>query len=621
MLSAKNYISIVLIFLVIFIVFMSVALATENLAGVNIDSLAGPSPEISAHQGLSENFFNDGGVKLTAGSEMAPGKRRAALITSGPGDAMASVLWEWCLYNKYSCHVFNGFPPAAELKAFDLVLHGDLPLGSDNIEAWVELLGEYEAAGVPMIFTSLPPFDALLQFPRLADFFGIQACVHPSYAIDGIRVFDGFFLSRERRYNFNDYSEKKDMTLEIPYYTLRPGYEAYAVAILEEQGSIKDEDLPPLLWRTYSGSSFVFVVNGDVFSGKTMLGITSAFLSQAHPAYLYPVVNGQAVTVLNFPAFAQENGQEIMARYTRTPEGFKRDILWPNMVRVLKHYDQSYDFFATPGLDQAGKDSGKDQGVLTYWKEIAKLKGALGLSLEEPPGRSLTKAAADKADFFEDILPGYRFTALYGGNFSLAQLGAYFKDRPAPLLDHVSLVLANDQEGEMIFQYLNDQVLAILMTKNGFEHEIADDLQMVALETSLGFCLQQVNMARALFPVGEEDNWNHLAEGWSAGKTYYRDFRFFGEGSIYELESRVRKFLALDYDWQYEKNKVEVQIDNFQEEAWFVLRLHQAEIEKIRGGDYKSLSPGIYLIRAREPGVSVKLREINFLYPPGEGWK
>lgn len=615
LLSTKNYISIVLIFLVIFIMFISFAVVTDSLAGASFNILAGPEPEITAGDAFLENIFDEEASEFGAQAAPVRENRRAALIVSGPEDTMLDIFKEWCLYNKYRYRIFEGLPPAEEVGTFDVALFGESILGGDSLET----LEEYGTTGVPLIFTHLPSFHILSQFPRLAHFFGIKECINPCYSVDGVKVFADFFLSRERIYTRgdDDYDKEDDMLLELPYYTLRPGYEIYAVAVLQEQGQIKNEDLPSFLWRTYSGSSLVFVINGEIFSDKSMLGIITAFLSQAHGIYLYPVVNGHTIVMLNYPDFAQENKGEIMARYMRTPRSFKWDILWPNIVRVLKNYAQSYDFFALPRLNGLEGASLHSEDVLAYWKEITKLGGTAGLSLEEFSNIPLSQVLTFNGKFFKDVLPDYHFTALYGGGFSLAELAGYFKDQPSLLFEDVSLVLADFQEGERFFRYLNDKVLALLITMDGYEHENSDDLQMIALETALGFCIQGVDIARALFPEGGEDDWSLLAERWSAGKTYYNDFQSFDGISIYELETRVRQFLALNYHWRSEKDRVRIGIDNLQEEAWFVLRVHNAEVEGVEGGTYKKLSSQAYLIHAEKAEVIIELRETDFLPVPG----
>ncbi|HZJ76831.1 MAG TPA: DUF2194 domain-containing protein, partial [Oscillospiraceae bacterium] len=605
--------SIVSIFLVIFLMFISFALVTDSLAGANFDTLAGSAPSITVKDALLEDFFNEEAPGFDIKSTSIWKNRRAALIVSGPKDTMADMFEEWCFYNKYRYKVFMELPSVEEIQTFDVVLFGEPILGEESLE----VLEGYGTTGVPIIFTRLPSFQTLDQYPQLADFFGIKKCVNSHYQIDGIKIFADFFLSRERIYVDDDhYNKKDDMTFELPYYTLRPGYEVYAVGVLQKQGQIKDEDLPPLLWRTYSDSSLVFVVNSEIFSGKSMLGIITAFLSQAYEVYIYPVVNGHTVAILNYPNFADENNHEIMTRYTRTPRSFKWDILWPNITKVLKNYDQSYDFFALPGLNIAEDVFLHSEDVSAYWKEIVKLGGTVGLSLKELSAVPLDQILAFNGDFFQEILPDYQFTALYGGDFSLAELALYFKNQLSPPFEDVSLVLANFQEGERFFQYLDDKVLALLITGNGYKHENSDDLQMIALETALGFCIQQVDIARALFPERDEDNWNLLAERWSAVKTYYNDFQAFDGTSIYELEDRVRQFLALNYHWKAEKNQVEIGIDNLQKEAWFILRIHNAEIEDIAGGIYKKISPGAYLIHAEKTNVTIELRETDYLPAP-----
>lgn len=622
MLSARTYVSIVLLFAVIFVLFMSVTLASDMLAEAAINSQAEREITVRQDHALLDNAFDEAAGRPVpamagTGTISVQNNPRAAIVVS-PEDSRTNLLKEWCVYNKYRYRVFTQLPNADLLSNYDTVLFGEVNLTGQNLNT----LEQYAATGIPMIFTQLPPYETLAAYPKLADFFGIKTCVSPSYPLDGVKLFGDFFLSKERLYTDNDfYGETDDMAISVPYYTLRAGYEVYAVAILEQQGKIKNEELPALLWRTYTGSSLVFVVNSDVFLGERLLGVITACLSQAYPCYLYPVVNAQTILLLNYPFFANENTDAIMERYSRNTRMFCRDVLWPNVVEILRNFGRSCNFFVAPQLDYADGEMPLDDDVVAYWKEIKKLSGVVGLSLGQVSSAALGDVLTSGEAFFQTALPKYRFTALYTGAFPADALRARLDEGQTSLLRHVTLMLSAFQENRRLFEFINQDVLSVMTTASGYQHESMDDIQMIAFETALGLCTQQVDFSRVLFPQGSGDDWSKLSRVWSAGDTYYNDYRQFDSTSVLEMESRIRNFLALNYSCEQTGNKLQIQIGNFNGEAWFVLRIHNAKIKNMTNGVAKRLSDTGYLICAKQASVTIELQKTNVLNPPTENGK
>ncbi len=615
----RIYISIVLLFAVIFVMFMFVSISSDKLTESTVNEQAEESITVHMDNILLDSAFDETSsqpVRSISGDTTVSvqNNARAAIIVSGPEDSTADVLTEWCVYNKYRYRTFTGLPDADELSGYDTALFGDLHITTDDLNT----LKQYAESGIPMIFLQLPSYETLNSSSALADFFGIKQCVSPSFKLDGVKIFGDFFLCKERIYvDGDEYGQLDDMAIMIPYYTLREGYDVYVTAVLSQQDGIANEDLPSLLWRTYTGSSMIFVVNSDIFSGQKVLGVITAFMSQAYGSYLYPVVNSQSAIVLDYPFFSNENSETLMEWYSRSTQGFCREILWPNIVKILKNYGMPYNFFAAPQLNYTDENAPIGEDVVMYWKEIEKLSGSTGLSLNQNSSASLTDVLSKAGAFFRQVLPAYNFTAIYCGAFTDAELRSQLDGAGQDdILGHVTLALSNFADNNRLFRFINDDVLSVMMTMDGYRHESEDDIQMIALETALGICTQQVDISRALFPVGSRDYWSKLSNLWSKGKTYFNDYSKFEDSTIYELEKRVRSFLALNFVSHQTENMINVSIDNFNGEAWFVLRVHNAQVKQMTNGKAERLSDTAYLIKAEAANVTIELQEINFLTPP-----
>jgi len=605
MINGKVYTAIALVFLVIFFLFMFSTVSGDNLAGYYDNRRGEIAPEAGPPL-LREAFWMEA-QRTDAPEDWVLDNPKAAIIASSQPDAVTDTLQEWCVYNKYRYRVFTGLPEVGEISDYDVLLFNDPGITAQDVVT----LKLYAQTGIPMVFVRLPTYEQLASSTWLSDFFGIERCVSPGYGLDGVKVFADFFLSKERIYTHDDfYGQEDDMAVRVPYYTLRTGYEVFAVAILDDQSElgIKNEELPPLLWRTYTGASDVFAVNGELFSGDGLLGVVTGFLSQASPVYLYPVVNAQTIVLVNYPYFLDENREALMELYSRDALGFSRDIVWPTVVKIVAHYDAPFNFCVPSQLEYGDGSAPADDDVVLYWKEINKLSGSVGLSLGQVSDVPLETVLEESAAFFGRVLPDYRFTALYAGAFPADKVGECLASGRFGLLDQVRFVFFPYGGEDRLFTVLDGDVLAVRSTADGFRHEAKDDLEMIALETALGLCTQEVDMARALYPRTEEDGWSRLSREWSEGKTYYADFEAFDAVSTEELEARSRAFLAMDFSYAVSPDSLDMRIDSFAGDAWFILKVHLAEVAGVAGGSAAKLTDTAYLIHAEEANVRIDLR-------------
>ena len=613
--NRKVLLPILLLFLVLFVLFMFSTFSAGVLTKPQINARGTAVPAIGGSTALLESAFAmQGGTEQaqTAGTAANP----AAVLISADADDLA-VFTEWCVYTKHRYQSYPDWPDASALTGASIVLVGRMEYGADALQA----LDAYAQTGVTLIFTRLPDYQTLAGDAALADFFGIGACVEPAREVDGLKVFSGFFLSKERIYSAGDfYGEKDDTRFSIPYYTLRTGYEGYMVGLLDDQDAlgISDEKLPTLLWRTYTGTSQVCAVNTDLFDGERMLGVLTAFVSAAGDWTLYPVVNARAILMTGFPFLSNENSEAMRQRYSRDTLGFERDIAWPNVVKVFRNYGAVPNFFVSPEFDYAGSADPVADDLTMYLRQIQSLSGTIGLSFTQTSGLPLAGVAHKAQAFFGSALPDFRLYTAFAGAFTDAQWQSYLAAGPDEMLGELSLLLFPSREGRALFTFLNNDVLTALMTDDGFTHETMDDLQLISLMTALGYSAQQVDMRRALLPAGDGDDWSSLSVAWSKGDTYFRDFEAFTSASAYELDARVRRMLGANYTCVRSGDTLRVSLSAFDGEYWFVLRLHGETVSTVNGGEATRLPGSAWLIRLDQADATIELARTDVLSPPAQ---
>lgn len=641
MMNKRIFLSIMLIFLILFVLFMFSALSSDMLSSTGTNTRDEEPSAITGETVMLESSFDmDSGesaaaetsvsetaeeASASAASEEAEAadtqtRSRAVVnpyaVLIGKENDGLPVLKEWCVYNKYRYRAYTEWPDVSALDTAAVVLVGEM----DYDAAALATLQAYAQTGIPLLFTCLPDYETLAASPELADFFGILQCVSPARQVDGLKLFADFFISEERIYNEGDfYGQEDDTQFTLPYYTLRTGYEGYLVGLMNDQDAlgIENEELPTLLWRTYTGNSEIYVVNTDLFDGERMLGVLTAFVSEANAWYLYPVVNARAIMMTDYPFLSDENSDTMQIRYSRDTLGFERDIVWPNVVKVFNNYEAVPNFFLSLGLDYTENYQPLSDDLTLYRKLIKGLSGTIGLSLMQTSGLSLDEVADKVTAFFDAELPEFSLYAAYGGTFTDEDWETYLASGGAGgVLSDISLVLTPYSEGRSLFAFLSDQVLSVRMTTDGFTHETMDDLQLISLMTALGYCSQQVDMDRALFPAGDADDWSNLSMLWSMGDTYYRDYAAFENTSVYGLEERVRRLLASNFDCERTGDTLNVHVEPFYEQMWFVLRLHGEEVTGVAGGEATAISDTAYLIRADQADVSITVTQTHYVNPP-----
>lgn len=618
MVSIRNYFTILILIIIVFVMFMFAGISSNLLSDTSTNIQAGDRSSIGLNNTITAESLNMAAVNsgfIESGRDVLEPDRKLKILvfSTGSEDMISQKLIQWCVYNKYRYKVYNVLPDIEELKEFDVVLFGDCELTDGDI---IQTLYDLADMDKIMIFTKLPAYRDITADKKLAAFFGIKAGVATNVTADGLKIFSGFMISKERVYQKGDYFGQLDDTeIEIPYYSLSPGYEVYSVGIFNNQDelAIEDKDLPPLLWRTTTRKSSVYVVNSELFRGITLLGVLTGFMAHQSQYYVYPIINAQTISLINYPYFSEGNNTVMQQLYSRTSEAVARDLLWPNIIQILKNYGGSYNFFAAPKLDYQDESGSKSDYLKFYLREIGKLPGNMGLSLGQVTDVKLNDVINQTEMFFQRYLPAYDFTALFMENYHYGEIEpvlnrAFFKN--------ISLIMSDYKEGENLFDFINNNVLSVKFNLDGYRHETMDDLQMISIENALGMCNMRVDFGRVFYPQSSSDEWNNLSLKWSKGDTYFKEFSMLDMVSVYEMENRIRRFLSLDYNCDYNQNYIRILIDGFEEEAFFILNSNNKKIDYVENGSAVEISNNTYLIKAKDAEVRIYMIEENVLMKP-----
>ena len=611
MISRRQFFSIVLMFLTVFLLFQGLQVGKERWneyqrndhmeeTGLRMDSAW-----------TAEGRQGSPGEETSSGA-VPPGlENRYVLFVGDRRSPRARVAQAWAGYTKRELRYTNSIPRAGGEDGPELVLiEGKwLAGGTEALEALLE-------AGVDLVCLDLPPVEAIVADDDLRSLLGIWGIPAPKIRLDGIHLFPGFLLGGERIYQAKTQEEMEsfqDFSLETPWYVVRVGTKTFLQGILGEEDAafaetagMKNEDLPALIWRNHHSNGEVYAVNGDYMSNPMIgIGILDAVMAQRREYELYPVVNAQLISFFNFPEAADENRAEMERIYGRNQTDLERNILLPMFTALVNRYNYALTYCMAMQYDYEDDNAPLDGTIDYYLSNFNETGDEMGLSLLRRGDTPL--AAKLEQDFAFARAQGgdYRFSSACIAAEELEELKEY---RWSPLLDRVKTVMAGPVADRPIVGYLARNLTLQQITATAQRHTYTNDLELLGVETALGYSNTGFDMMETLWPRSEEDQWqNKSKDVFSNVATYGAPFAAFDTLTATKGDIRVRRFLHLDYGSERTEDTLRLFVEGFQGEAYFILRTHGEEIQAVEGGSWSEIEKDAWLIAASQPEVKILL--------------
>ena len=611
MISKRNYFSILLIFIATLLLFQGMQAGKKYLNDYNVNDHTGDSGLVQENVWTAPMISDP---SFAAAEEL----RHKGILYVGDGNSVSvRAAQEWAQYAKRAflrVDALDETPPGT-LPGLVLVHGSVLEDNLQALEAWCE-------AGATVLCLGLPEPRTVSENEKLKKLLGIRSVWQNTVHLDGVHLFPGFFLGGEHIYQAEtpEDQDKQDLELDVPWYIVRTGTKTYMRGILTEEDQalaetqeLENEDGPALIWRNAYRKGFVYAVNGTYCANrKILMGLCAAVLSQGNEILLYPVVNAQVVSVLNFPACANENSETVRGIYGMDQVGLESNIILPSLISLSSRYGIKLSMFMTPQMDYEDGIEPEPKQSHTFMGQINEIgsEGAVGTQTRgETPLRE--KLDRDAAYYRAEGL-NYVFSAVSAMGSRFAELGDVLD---SPLLSGLRTVLMGKIDDRSLFGYLSGDISFQRVTSYAETHTYRVDLEMLCLETALGYGNTCFDMEHVFWPEDEQDQWQnvskHVFSNLASYNSAYTEIR---SVTISESDQRIRRFLALDYKEQLEGDTLHVEIDDFSGEAWFILRCFQKEVAEAAGGKVIDLENGTWLIRADEKALDLKMRQAEVLY-------
>lgn len=527
---------------------------------------------------------------------------------------MGTAISRWCTYAKrklISCKSVSTYKADDKNLPEMMILESEKYADGDNLTT----LETLEKKGVIIVFGCLENAKNIQNNKALMKFLGIQKVVAEETHLAGVKLFEGLLLGGEVTYNTSkDKEEKKrqDLELDVPWYQVGSGTKTYMVGLIDEKTgkNVENEDLPTIIWRNGIDYGSVFAVVGDYMKDSTALGLLDGMRAEALQYTIYPIVNAQNLSMVNFPVFADENNTEMLKLYSQSVTGIARDIMWPALISVVEKSDMKMTCFIQPQADYTDDTEPKSGNLEFYLKQMKEQSAEAGISLEYQKLDKAEDKVTKDTEFFENEKINYRFGAAFAKEKDLKGI---LKDTDSGLLGDVGTLVCDYTENQPVVSYYSDSVTLQTVTSDGMNYAYSDDIRMRSIQTALGYTNVMLDMYDIFWPQEKTDRWEVMQKRFSSNLlTYWKNFRDFDSTTLSESNARIRTFLNLAYSQSREDNTITLQTSEVG--SWFILRTHGEEIDEIDGGSQTEIEADAYLICAEDTTVKIRLKEQELYY-------
>ena len=541
--------------------------------------------------------------------------RRYVLFVGDSSSDMAEAVSRWCTYAKWDISKYSSME---KFKENDKNLPGMLILESEKyaLDDNLKKIEELEQKGVIIVFGCLEDPKNIEKNQELQDFLGIYKIVSKKTELTGAKLFEGLLLGGEVIYETpedKDERDRQDLQLNVPWYQVGSGTKTYMVGLLDQskqKETVENEELPTLIWRNGIRNGSIFCVVGDYMKDSTALGLLDGMVAEASSYYIYPVVNAQNLSMINFPVFADENNEQMMELYSQSITGMARDIMWPSLISIVEKGGLKMSCFMQPQTNYEDGIEPTSKNLVFYLKQMKEQNAEAGLSLQYKNAESLRDKLNQDAEFFRKADSSYKYGAAYTEEKDLDTVKALMNTE---LMKNVSTLVCEYTEDEPVISYCTDSVTLQSVTSDGMNYTYSDDIRMRSIQSSLGYTNVMLNMQKIFWPERKKDRWQIMQKRFSSNLlTYWKKFTGFDSTTLSESNTRTRTFLNLDFSET--RTDDEIILKTSESGSWFILRTHGEEIEEIEGGTQKKLEDNVYLIQAQDTTVKIQVKTAGLHY-------
>lgn len=397
-----------------------------------------------------------------------------------------------------------------------------------------------------------------------------------------------------------------------------------------------DELKRPLVWKNRYGAG-CFVVDNIGIYDKMMRGFYSASFSLLGDVSVYPVINGAAFYLNDFPSPAPAgDGKYIQQDYRMGISSFYTNIWWPDMLDMAAEHGVRYTGVVIENYED------QVDGTITPQESTWRFQHFGNMLLHQGGeigyhGYNHQPLALGNTDY-GDTLPYKTWEDREAMVSAVSEL-IRFVDKMYPSVEKgvyvpPSNVLSAEGRELLVSEFPNIHTVASTYFPGecGYdqEFEVAEDGLVEQPRVSSGAIMDDDTLMAAFSELNMHFVSNHFinpddlldedsgaALGWETLKSRlgsYMDWLFDSAPSLRrftgsELSGAVQRYCALAPECRVEKDRIVLELTNFYDEAYLFVRINSGTPGQAQGGALEHLTGNLYLLRAQEDHIEIKYRE------------
>lgn len=418
---------------------------------------------------------------------------------------------------------------------------------------------------------------------------------------------------------------------------------SYPVELAEEaivHLASADEKKIQLLWQYDFGRGRFVFVNSDLFISKEGRGVIGAAYSLLQDVFVYPVINASVYFVDDFPSPVPAGSTELIEeQYGMTIQDFYTNVWWPDMLDISRKYDIRYTGVMIETYDHevaAPFERELDNERHRYFgRSLLATGGEVGLHgrnhvplcLAEmqvnqafdypgwPTTESMQLSVYELIRFAKSLFPDNEFVTYVPPSNILCSDARLWLPAVLPELKIIASLYINDPQKtsyEQEFTEASDGVIEL--PRIASDYDLSEESQFAIVnEVNLHF----VN-THFVHPDDVLDPDRGALKGWARLRERYEEYVKWMTGTIPGLRSMtareaaiaIQRFARLALKTSQHDNVLEIDLGNFYDEAWLMVRTQQRP-DSIEGGTITPVTSNLYLIQAVKPKVSISFEKVE----------
>lgn len=424
-------------------------------------------------------------------------------------------------------------------------------------------------------------------------------------------------------------------------FTIVDGYESALALTLKDDCEVFMEstgEYPvPLLWRRTVGSGTVVFDNLGIME-KAYRGFHWAAYSLLSDACVYPVINGATFYIDDFPSPVPIGDSQFLDRdYNMSVSDFYVRVWWNDVYGIARQYQIPYTGLLlevynnqVSGLFERNTEVSSFQ---YYGNMLLRSGGEIGLHgynhmplvlnnfdyqdlfdeyTQWKSEKDIRNALTETFSFIDTLFPEVEPIVYVPPSNILSKEGKAILNEMG-IRAIASVYLQGEVEFDQEFEICAED--GIIHTPRVISGYILGDYVQMAALSELNFHYVSTHFQH---PDDVLDEDRGAALGW---ETLFSNFRGYVEW-LYasapdirnltgtELAAAVQRYDLIRYETREENGTMQITLQNFQDEAWMMLRVNDGrQIAEVTGARYTEAADGLYLLECQSEQVTVRFQQ------------